>query len=152
MLNRPLMLPMISFMRVVIDTDVMVATFESPTGASRRLVSEVLEGRVTLLLSTSLMLEYEDVLTRSQTLARSRLTVGEVLEVLDELARICLPVGFDYRWRPAARDPDDDLVLETAINGSADVIATFNAKDTTVGAKLFGIAVERPGTVLRRLE
>jgi len=138
-------------MRVVIDTDVMVAAFGSATGASRQLVSEVLDGRLTLLLSTSLMLEYEDVLTRPETLARSRLTAKDVLEVLDELARLCLPVGFDYRWRPAASDPDDDLVLETAINGSADMIATFNAKDMAAGARMFGIDVERPVGVLRRL-
>jgi len=138
-------------MRVVIDTDVMVAAFESATGASRQLVSEVLDGRLTLLLSTSLMLEYEDVLTRPETLARSRLTAKDVFEVLDELARLCLPVGFDYRWRPAASDPDDDLVLETAINGSADMIATFNAKDMAAGARMFGIDVERPVGVLRRL-
>ena len=139
-------------LRVVIDTDVMVAAFESATGASRRLVSDVLDDRVTLLLSTSLMLEYEDVLTRPETLARSNLTAGEVLEVLDELARLCTPVGFDYRWRPAARDADDDLVLETAINGLADVIATFNAKDMAAGAKMFGILVERPVVVIRRIE
>lgn len=140
------------FMRVVIDTNVMVAAFESATGASRQLISEVLEGRVTLLLSTSLMLEYEDVLTRPETLERSNLTVAEVLEVLNEFARLCVPVGFDYRWRPAALDTDDDLVLETAVNGSADVIATFNIKDMVAAAKLFGIQVERPVAVIRRIE
>src|SRR5579859_1514950 len=49
------------------------------------------------------------------------------------------------------RDPDDDLVLETAINGSADVIATFNLRDMTAGAAAFGIQVERPTMVLRRI-
>jgi len=138
-------------LRVVIDTDVMVAAFESARGASRQLISDVLDCRVTLLLSTSLMLEYEGVLTRPETLTRSKLTAGEVLEVLDEFASLCTPVGFDYRWRPAAQDADDDLVLETAINGSADVIATFNMKDMAAGAKAFGIPVERPADVIRRI-
>jgi putative PIN family toxin of toxin-antitoxin system len=138
-------------LRIVIDTDVMVAAFESAYGASRQLVVDVLDGRAILLLSTSLMLEYEDVLTRPETLARSKLTVAEVLEVLDELARLCTPVAFDYRWRPAARDADDDLVLETAINGSADVIASFNTRDMITGAQTFGIPVERPAVVLRRI-
>jgi hypothetical protein len=43
------------------------------------------------------------------------------------------------------------MVLETAINGGADVIATFNIRDMRAGAERFGIAVERPATVLRRL-
>lgn len=116
-----------------------------------QLVMEVLDGRAILLLSTSLVLEYEEVLTRPETLARSKLTIAEVLEVLDELARLCKPVAFDYRWRPAARDADDDVVLETAINGSADVIASFNTKDMIAGAQTFGIPVERPAAVLRRI-
>lgn len=138
-------------LRIVIDTDVMVAAFESATGASRRLVTYVLDGEAILLLSTSLMLEYEDVLTRPETLARSKLMVTEVLEVLDEFAHICAPVGFDFRWRPAAHDADDDVVLETAINGSATLIATFNLKDMAAGAQTFGIPVERPAQVLRRI-
>jgi putative PIN family toxin of toxin-antitoxin system len=138
-------------LRVVVDTDVMVAAVESATGASRQLVTDILDGKAILLMSTSLMLEYEDVLTRPATLARSRLTATEVLEVLDELALHCVPVAFDYRWRPAASDPDDDLVLETAINGTADVIATFNSANMIAGAGAFGIAVERPALVLRRI-
>lgn len=114
-------------------------------------IIDVLDGRVILLLSTGLMLEYEDVLTRPETLARSKLTGADILDVVDELARLCKPVAFDYRWRPAARDADDDMVLETAINGSADVVASFNTRDMIVGAQTFGIAVERPAAVLRRI-
>jgi len=139
-------------LKIVIDTDVMVAAFESPTGASRRLLVEVINDKATILLSTSLLLEYEDVLTRPKTLARSGLDASEVIAVLDELALHCTPVAFDYRWRPAAKDADDDLVLETAINGTADVIATFNTADMVAGATRFGIPVERPAAVLRRME
>jgi len=129
----------------------MVAAFDSPTGASRQLLLDVLDGKATLLLSVSLLLEYEGVLTRPSVLKMIGVDTDEVLGVLDELVGICVPVVFDYRWRPAARDPDDDLVLETAINGQADVIATFNLADMAGGAARFGIAVERPGAVLRRI-
>ena len=60
-------------------------------------------------------------------------------------------MALDYRWRPAGADPDDDMVMETAVNGAADVIATFNIDDMRVGAARFGIAAERPSAVLRRL-
>jgi hypothetical protein len=43
------------------------------------------------------------------------------------------------------------MVIETAVNGGADVITTFNINDVRVGAARFGIAVERPAAVLRRL-
>jgi hypothetical protein len=56
-------------------------------------VFEVLEGRTALLLSTGLMLEYQDALTRPETLSRTGLSVSEVIAVLDVLAAICSPVA-----------------------------------------------------------
>lgn len=135
---------------VVLDTDVVVAGFASATGASRRLLLAAFDGEVHLLLSTPLLLEYEAVLTRPSMLAMAGVSVEEVLAVLDALADTCAPIAFDYRWRPQAHDPDDDLVLETAINGGADVVTSFNVADMQAGARRFGIAVERPGAVVRR--
>ncbi len=137
--------------RIVVDTDVMFAAFHSATGASRALLLDILDGKARLLLSTTLMIEYEAVLTRPENLTKFGIGVADLLAVLDELATVCVPVVFDYRWRPGAADPDDDLVLETAINGNADVIASFNLADLTAGAAPFGIAAERPKDVLRRL-
>ena len=111
----------------------------------------ILDGKAQLLLSTGLMLEYEAVLTRPKVLRMIGIEPGEVLAVLDELSGLCVPVAFDYRWRPVARDPDDDLVVETAINGFADVIASFNVADMRAGAAQFAIAVERPAVVVRRI-
>src|SRR6266545_4877868 len=130
--------------KIVIDTDVMVAAFDSPTGASRQLILDILDGRGLIVVSPTLMLEYEAVLTRPKVLNMIGIEVSEVLMVLDELAKHCVPVSFDYRWRPAAADADDDLVLETAINGCAHVIATFNLKHMKSAGAAFGIAVERP--------
>lgn len=138
-------------LRIVLDTDVMFAAFHSSAGASRHLLLEVLDGKAQLLVSTTLMVEYEAVLTRPGNLAKFGIDAADVLDVLDEVAGLCVPVAFDYRWRPGAADPDDDLVLETAINGAADVIASFNLADMAAGAVPFGIPVERPKDVLRRL-
>lgn len=67
------------------------------------------------------------------------------------LAELCVPVAFDYRWQPVANDPDDDHVLETTIDGMADMIASFNITNLTAGGQPFGIATERPVDALRRL-
>jgi predicted nucleic acid-binding protein len=50
------------------------------------------------------------------------------------------------------RDPDDDMVLETAANGAADVLATFNIRDFVGAAQRFGVEVSRPADVAKRLE
>ncbi len=138
-------------LKIVVDTDVLFAAFNSPTGASRRLLLDILDGKASLLLSTTLMVEYEAVLTRPRNLEQFGIGVAEVLAVLDELALSCVPVPFDYRWRPSANDPDDDHVLETAVNGNADLIASFNLTDLAAAARSFGVTVQRPVDVLRRL-
>jgi hypothetical protein len=42
------------------------------------------------------------------------------------------------------------MVLETAVNGEADVITTFNLKDFDSAKSGFGIEALNPGTILRR--
>ena len=46
---------------------------------------------------------------------------------------------------------DDDMVLETAINGRADGIGTFNRRDFDPAERRFGIAVLSPGDAVRRI-
>ena len=55
------------------------------------------------------------------------------------------PVALDYRWRPTGAHADDELVVETAINGGADRLVTFNVKDMRTAAEGFGFSLERPG-------
>src|SRR6266851_2864392 len=97
----------------------MVAALRSDLGASRQLLLAALNQQFELLLSVPLMLEYEAVLTRAQHLAVCGLSSAEVGRVLDDLAAVARPVRLAFRWRPRLPDPDDDMVLETAINGSA---------------------------------
>jgi putative PIN family toxin of toxin-antitoxin system len=138
-------------LRVVIDTDVLVAAFLSPEGASRQLILDALDKKFALLLSTSLLLEYESVLRRPQHLARAAATEADVTEILDALAGICVPVVFDYNWRPTGAHADDELVIETAINGHADALATFNLKHMRDAGALFGFHAQRPGPLVRRM-
>jgi predicted nucleic acid-binding protein len=48
-------------------------------------------------------------------------------------------------------DPNDEMVLETAINGRADAIVTFNDRDFRPVASRFRCSVVRPGVVIRGL-
>lgn len=139
-------------MKIVLDTDVMVAALRSAKGASRRLLVLLDEGKFEALASVSLMIEYEAVLKRPENLSAAGLTELEVEEFINALATMITPVEIFYLWRPVLKDPDDEFVFETAINGQADVIATFNIKDYRQGAKNFAVEILTPGEVLRRLE
>jgi putative PIN family toxin of toxin-antitoxin system len=138
-------------MRVVLDTDVVVAGVVSPTGASRQLLIAAADGRFELLVSVPLMLEWEAVLKRPAILQAAKGSARDMDVVLDQLAAAGSAVDLHFLWRSRARDPDDDMVLETAINGEADTIVTFNVRHLAQAARYFGIAVERPADLLRRL-
>jgi hypothetical protein len=45
----------------------------------------------------------------------------------------------------------DSTVLDAAVNGQAEVIATFNRRDFLPGTQLFPLAVLAPAQTLRRL-
>lgn len=139
-------------MRWVLDTDVMVAAIRSDAGASRRLLVAALQRRIELLVSVPLVIEYEAVLTRPEHLRAASLTVADVKAVLDAVVAVSEPVRLAFLWRPTLRDPDDDMVLETAVNGAADAVVTFNRRDFSRGTKTFELAVLTPGEALERLE
>ena len=138
-------------MRVVLDTKVMVAAALSERGASRQLLLRVVDGLLDGAISVALMLEYEAVLKRPENLELSKLTPEDVDVILDQVAASMEHVEIFYLWRPMLRDTGDDMVFETAVNGHADVIATFNIGDFGDAPKHFGIEVIRPGDLLRRL-
>jgi predicted nucleic acid-binding protein len=130
------------------DTDVLVAALRSPGGASRAWLQSILRTEVELLLTVPLVLQYEAVLTRPEHLAASGATAREIGGLLDALCVLCTPIEVSFLWRPMLRDPGDELVLEAAVNGRANELLTFNARDFS-GAERFGIVVERPGPAWR---
>ncbi len=135
----------------MLDTDAMVAALRSSRGASRQLLLGALEGSFQLLLSVPLILEYEAVLSRPEHLAACGLSAAEIGRVLDDLAGIAQPVSLSFRWRPRLSDPNDDMVLETAVNGNADAIVTFNQRDFEAAIRDFDCAVILPGAALGQI-
>ncbi len=129
----------------------MVAAIRSDAGASRRLLVAALRRRFTLLVSVPLLVEYQAVMTRTEHLTASGLSSDDVDVLLDAVASIGEPIRLAYLWRPMLRDPDDDMVLEAAVNGQADAIVTFNRRDFGLAAGRFGIELLSPGSAIERL-
>jgi len=131
----------------------MVAAIRSERGASRRLLRTALEGQgLRLLVSVPLLIEYEAVMTRPEHLRAARLTTDDIGALLDAVAAVAEPVGLAFLWRPVLPDADDDMVLETAMNGRAYGIVTFNRRDFEASVRRFGMAVLSPGEAVSRLE
>jgi putative PIN family toxin of toxin-antitoxin system len=134
--------------RLVIDTNILVAATRNRLGPSFALVQAIRHGKVVMCCSPALFLEYEDVLKRSTQRDASGLTVADVDAILGELAGLIAPVSTHYQWRPQLRDPSDEMVLEAAVNASAAAIVTYNLRDFGP-AKIFGVPVLNPEQIFK---
>lgn len=139
-------------MRLVLDTDVMVAAMRSHSGASRQLLSAAFDRRLVLLVSVALMLEYEAVLTRPEHMDALGITLAEVNVILDAVIAVAEPVAPRFLWRPQLKDPGDEMVLEAAVNGGADRLATFNVRHLGAAALRFGILATPPSAIWREVK
>jgi putative PIN family toxin of toxin-antitoxin system len=139
-------------LRIVLDTDVVVAALRSPKGASAELIRRIDAGKATMVLSVALALEYEAQCMLPEHRLASGLSEKEVATFVDGLISLAEPVLSFFRWRPQLRDPGDELVLEAAVNGQAEAIVTFNERDLREAKQSFGIAVIRPGEALARIK
>jgi putative PIN family toxin of toxin-antitoxin system len=138
-------------MRLVLDANVVVAGLRSDRGASRQLVLGALNRGLSILASVPLMLEYEAVLTRPEQMEVTGLTADETVTILDALAAVVEPVPLRFLWRPQLKEPNDEMVLETAVNGAADVLVTLNVRHFEEAAHAFGIRVAAPGEIWRKM-
>jgi putative PIN family toxin of toxin-antitoxin system len=135
-------------MRLVLDTCVIVAAVKSSGGASHVLVELASAGQIETVLTVPLISQYEDVLYRPEHRVAGW-TDEDLGALIDSLLASAERVHVNFSYRPTLRDEGDELVLEAAINGQADVV-TFNVRDF-VPASRFGIRVLRRGELLREL-
>lgn len=137
--------------RVTLDTNVLVAGLRSRNGASFELLSHWLRGNLATCASVPLWLEYEATLKREDVAKAHGLRGDEIDVLLDALAVHVIPVDLRFLWRPQLRDPKDEMVLETALNGRADALVTFNRDDFEHAARRFKLQLWRPQDLLARL-
>jgi len=137
--------------KIVLDTSVVVAGLRSRLGAGNALLRLVAQRRLVALATPPLFLEYEDALKRPEHRLVHGLALDAIDEFLAELAALIEPVEVHFQWRPQSRDPNDEMVLEAAINGRADALVTYNVADFAQAAERFKISVLRPADVLRKV-
>lgn len=104
--------------RVVIDTNVLVSIFLN-MGKSRNLVIKLLK-KHTVILSSQMLAELVDVLLRGKFNVAS----GQVERFISVLVRQAIVVPLNSTLKIVLEDPDDDVVLNTAISGEAEYIVS----------------------------
>jgi len=138
--------------RVVLDTSVVVAALRTRMGAGNAVLRLVANRRLVPLATPPLFLEYEEVLKRPEQRLVHGLSLAAIDEFLAEVAALIEPVELHFFWRPQVRDPSDEMVLETAINGEADALVTYNVADFALAGERFGIPILRPAELLKKVK
>jgi predicted nucleic acid-binding protein len=123
----------------------------SPSGASAAIVGLARQGQVTLLVSVALALEYEAVCGRPEHRLAADLNQDEVNVFVDAIVALAEPVTMHFLWRPQLTDACDEMVLETAINGDAEALVTFNARDFGAAPGHFGVDLLLPREAVMRI-
>lgn len=135
----------------VFDTNVFVAALRSRRGASFALLARLATPTpgFEIHISVPLVFEYEDVLRRHA--AELGLPSTVVDDLVDYVCAIAQHQPIFFLWRPALRDPGDDMVLELAVAAGVTYVVTFNVRDFA-GAERFGVRVITPPAFLRLLD
>lgn len=138
--------------RIVLDTSVVVAGLRTRSGAGNAVLRLVATRRLVPLATPPLFLEYEEVLKLPEQCLAHQLTSDELEEFLAEFAALIEPVQSHFRWRPQSHDPNDEMLIEAAINGHADALVSYNTRDFAAVQERFGIRVLSPAELLRRIK
>jgi len=133
--------------RVVFDTNILVAAARSRQGASFALVSSIPAPEFQLCLSVGLYFEWQAVLTRDENLPPER-TSDDALGFLRYLASQAHLQEIHFLWRPFLPDSDDDMILELAFAAGCRYIVTHNVKDFQ-GSEELGVTAISPREFLR---
>lgn len=133
-------------MRAGVDTNVWVSGALNPRGRPAEVRQALDRGDFTLITSPPMPDELAEVLSRPRVADKYGITtdvIAELMALLVEKADIIEVNG----TLQLCRDPDDDVVLETAVNGKADVIVTRD-EDLSRDLDLIALLEERGIRVL----
>jgi putative PIN family toxin of toxin-antitoxin system len=104
--------------RVVLDTNVLVSAFRN-RGKSRSLLRALME-KHEVVLSSQILAELADVLSRD----KFNVTNAQIEKFLSILVRYAIVVPVQSNSKIVMEDPDDDMILDTALCGKADYIVS----------------------------
>jgi hypothetical protein len=111
-------------MRVTCDTNVLVRIAVRPDGPARAVFLELLSDPHRLVMSEPIVAELSRVLRYERVRRQARLTDDEINSFVSDLQELAESVVLAELIPAIAMDPDDNVILATAIAGRADVICT----------------------------
>jgi uncharacterized protein len=132
-------------MRIVLDTNVLVAGLLSAAGPPAWIVEAVLTGDLDIALNMAIRQEYEEVLRRPEF----RFPTPQVATLLSVVDRFGLWVAAVPPWPVALPDPDDEPFLAVAA-ATGSVLVTGNLRHFPARSRR-GVSLLTPRELVERL-
>ena len=117
-------------MKVVIDTNVLLAALPK-VSRFRTIIDALVSGRIQMVVSTAILLEYQEVLSRKT----NAVIANNFLEFLTKLSSV-IRVDTPFTWGIIEIDLDDDKFVDAGLMAGADYVITYDSH--------FNIVKERP--------
>lgn len=131
--------------RVVVDNNALISRLLLPASVPGRAVRKAVD-TAQLLVSESTLLELAEVLSRVKF--DRYVSIEDRQQFLRLLTRVAEIIPIIHPIR-ACRDPKDDMFLEVAVNGEADLIVTGD-RDLLVLSPFRAIPIITPARYLKR--
>jgi len=107
-------------MRIVIDTNVLLAALPK-VSRFRVLITALVSGKIELVLSTAILLEYQEILSHKT----NAVVANNFLEFLIKLPGV-VRVETPFTWGIIEIDPDDNKFVDAGLIAGADYIITYD--------------------------
>jgi uncharacterized protein len=134
----------------VFDTNVIVRALLSPKGTRARVVGLAVTGTVSIVVTLAIIAEYRRAAEYPKIQALLGDRSGSVRVFLDDVERIALLVESEEGADLIPADPYDNIFIETALAGNAQLIVTGNACLLDFSSHQ-GIDIVRPSALLSLL-
>ena len=111
------------FLRVVLDTNVIVSAILRPQGVVGEIYARLLRGDFAILYSIAQIEEIRETLRDPRLAAKYGIEEADVDTIVESIVGIgqLVSVAGDVS---VCRDPDDDVILESAVNGKAEYLVS----------------------------
>ena len=134
--------------RIILDTNVLYSGLYSSKGASFKVLQAIEKDKLKMVISTTLLFEYEDILKRNKAVLG--LSDREIEKLLDYFCLQSEHQKIHFLWRPYLPDPKDDHLLELAVAAGTKLIVTHNTRDFKCVRK-FGIRTLTPRELMEEI-
>ena len=135
--------------RAVVDTNILISGVIKPEGATGEILRRLRDGEFVLLYTEPLLAELAEVINRPRIRQKYSLGSEDIETVLALILLRGEPIDPTRRVE-ICRDPKDNMILEAAVAGQADMI-TSGDFDLLSLREFEGMPIISPAEFLQRL-